>query len=183
VATPEDLKRLTIHAWAGNSTYVEAWKRFGFRALPLPSTEIMTGLQSGLISAVTAPPLAALAFQWFGLAPHMTDLRWAPLEGAIVLSNEAWQRIPQDLRPAIEQAAREACAQLERNLQDLSQQAVDVMKTHGLTVHPVSPEQYKAWEEAVKDGYGFIASTPSQIAIAEQVRQLRDEYRSTHAAQ
>ena len=183
VTTPDDLKRLTIHAWAGNSSYVEAWKRFGFRALPLPSTEIMTGLQSGLISAVTAPPIAALAFQWFGLAPHMTDLRWAPLEGAIVMSNESWQRIPDDLRPKIEQVAREACAQLESNLQGLSEQAIEVMKTHGLAVHPVSPEQKRAWEVAVEEGYKLIATSPSQIAIVKRMQELRDEYRATHAVQ
>lgn len=69
VVRPEDLKPLRLFIWSGNdTTYMSAWKDAGYNPVPIPATEILTGLQSGLINAFVAPPIAALSFQWFGLA-------------------------------------------------------------------------------------------------------------------
>jgi TRAP-type transport system periplasmic protein len=180
VISPDDLRPLAIYAWAGNSSYIEAWKAAGFRPIGLPSTEITTGLQSGLINAVSAPPLVALSFQWFGLASHMTNLKWAPLEGAIIMSRDTWDAIPPDVRPIIEDAAKQACAKLAQNLQLLSDQAVEVMTRHGLTVHPVPEAQVKEWEKAARAGYPLIAHESIQRALVAEAERLRDEFRATH---
>ena len=57
--------------WAGDTAAVEAWKAEGFQPVPLPATEIYTGLQSGLIHAFSTTPLAALSSANIRL--------WAPL--------------------------------------------------------------------------------------------------------
>src|SRR5262249_52926322 len=101
VIRPDDLRPLGIFAWAGNSGYVEAWKAAGFRPVPLPVTELPTSLQTGLVNAVAAPPIMALSFQWFGLANHMSDFKWAPLDGAIVMPLATWKAFPQGLRPGL----------------------------------------------------------------------------------
>lgn len=183
VVTPEDLRPLAIFAWAGNSGFVDAWKAAGFRPVALPATEIMTGLQSGLINAVAVPPLAALASQWFGLAPHMTDLKWASLEGALVISASAWDGMPDDLKPILEQAARDACARLSMKMYDLSARAVEVMKQHGLVVHAVSAEQEQAWEAVARSAYPSIIGKLVPAALVADVERLRDEYRASHSAE
>ena len=94
----EDLKPLKHFVWAGDTVAVDVWKDAGYRPVPLPATEIYMGLQSGLINAFSTTPLAALSFQWFGLAKHMTALKWAPLIGATVISMKKWQRIPDDVK-------------------------------------------------------------------------------------
>ena len=59
-----------------------------------------------MINAFAATPLAALAFQWFALAPNMTDLRFARLTGATIIDKRAWEKIPAELRPKILAASR-----------------------------------------------------------------------------
>ena len=58
-------------AWVGETAPIEAWRDAGFQPIPFPATEIHTALSSGLITAVPTTPVAALAFQWFGLAKNM----------------------------------------------------------------------------------------------------------------
>ena len=101
VRRPNDLKAEKLWIWAGDTTYLEAWKSAGYQPVPLPSTEIFTGLQSGLVTAFTTTPLAALSYQWFPKANHMTDLRWAPFVGALVITTRSWEEIPAALRPAL----------------------------------------------------------------------------------
>ena len=81
-------------------------RRAGFSPVPLETSDILPGLQTGLINAFDTTPLAALAFQWFALAPNMADLKFAPLTGATVIDKRAWEKIPAALRPKILEASR-----------------------------------------------------------------------------
>ena len=45
--------------------------------MPLPSTEIATALQTGLVNAITMSPQGVLLMQWQKQLNYMTDLNWA----------------------------------------------------------------------------------------------------------
>ena len=180
VVTPEDLRRLAIFVWGGEIGQVDAWRDAGYRAVPLPATEIITALQSGLIGALSVPPLAALSFQWFGVANHMTDLAWVPLDGAVLISEKAWQGIDKALRPKLESTAVEACARLDGEVETLNAKAIEIMKKHGLTVHPVPAEAAEAWERTVAAHYPKIMGDTVPKALLATIEQLRHDYRARH---
>jgi TRAP-type C4-dicarboxylate transport system substrate-binding protein len=180
VVRPEDLQPLNIFAWAGHSGYIEAWKAAGFRPVPLPTTEVLISLETGLVNAVAAPPIMALSLQWFGLANHMSDLKWAPLDGAIVMPLARWQAVPPELQPQLLAAAAESGAKLARSVQHLSDEAVAVMQKHGLVLHRVPPELVPEWERRVRAGYRFIVGSLVPPDVVAEVERLRDEYRAAH---
>ena len=180
VVHPDDLKPLRLFTWAGEDAVVEIYKRCGYNPVPLAAPEIHTALQSGLINAFPTTPIAALAFQWFALAPHMTDLKWAPLVGAVVISKDAWDRVPEQLRPRFLAAARSAGTRLQARVRGLGEDAVAAMQQHGLTVHPVPPEIAKVWAQAARDCYADIIDQLAPIEMVREVERLRDAYRSTH---
>jgi TRAP-type C4-dicarboxylate transport system substrate-binding protein len=181
VVRPDDLRPLRLFAWTGYTAYIEAWKDAGYQPVPLAATEIHTGLQSGLINAVPATPIAALSFQWFGLAKHMTDVNWAPLIGATVISMSAWQSIPDDLKPVLVKAAREAGARIRDETRQLSNDAVEVMKQHGLVVHHVPPDIVTQWESSARAGYPKIVGKEVPAWLVTEVERLRNEYRALHS--
>src|SRR5262245_10718656 len=180
VVSPDDLRPLGIFAWAGNSGYIEAWKAAGFRPVPLPVNEILTSLETGLVNAVSAPPIIALSFQWFGLANHMSDLKWAPLDGAIVMPLATWNALPRDLQPRLFEASRESGAKLATSIQALSNKAVAVMQEHGLVVHHVPAAVLPQWELRVRAGYPYILGNMVPPEMVAEVQRLRDEYRVAH---
>ncbi|MEX2649063.1 MAG: TRAP transporter substrate-binding protein DctP [Alphaproteobacteria bacterium] len=182
VVTPEDLKRLKVFAWAGNSGYIEAWKASGFHPVPLPVTEVLTALQTGLIDAIAVPPLAALSFQWFGSANHMTDVKWVSLEGAIIMPAKIWREFPADVQPALLASAQQAVARLAASLRQWSDDAVVAMRGHGLVVHAVPSEVVHQWEQAARAGYPRLIGNLVAPKWAREVERLRDEYRTLHAA-
>jgi TRAP-type C4-dicarboxylate transport system substrate-binding protein len=176
VVTPADLKPLKLFAWAGETAYMEAWKDAGYNPVSLPANEIHTGLQSGLINAFVAPPIAALAFQWFGLAKNMTDLRWAPLLGAAVITNQAWQEIPNEFKPGLAKSAAATAARFRDEIRGLSGNAVEVMKKHGLRVHPVPPEIALQWRDSARRGYPKIIGRVVPAKLFAEVEATRNEY-------
>ena len=179
VVTPEDLKPLRILTWGGDSAYVEGWKDAGFNPVPLAANEIHTGLQSGLINAFATTPVAALSFQWFGLAKHMTDLKWAPLVGATVISTKKWREIPKDVRPLLLKSSRDAGARLQREVRRFEIEAIQAMKKHGLVVHHVPPDVIARWERAFRASYPRLVGKVIPAQMVSEVERLRNEYRAS----
>ena len=178
VITPEDMKKRKLFMWGSDTTYLELLKVSGFSPVPLAITDLLPSLQTGLVDAFAAPPTAALAFQWFALAPHMTDFRWQPLPGTTVVSMRQWNRIPADLKPALEKAARQAGARLQKRIRELEEAALTAMKDHGLTVHPVPKEAEEQWRTLVREkGYPVFVGPRFSEKMFHRVRGLLDEYR------
>ena len=165
VVYPADAKSLHIRVSTGDAAWAKALKQGGYNPVPLPLTEMHTGLQSGLIDGFTAPPVMALATQWFGLANHMTAMKWAPLTGALVVSEKAWTQIPKEIRPLLLAAARKACGQAQAEIRRFEDGAIEAMKMHGLVVHEVTPAVARQWEIEVQGTYDSLvgASIPEHI--------------------
>ena len=179
VHSPQDVKKLKLFAWAGDNRMVEWWKKNGYHPVPLASTDIMTGLQTGMIEALPAPPLAAVALQWYRQAPHMLDLPMGQLVGATVISKKAWEQ----LTPADQAAVRALAGQMQQRLEAAiptqDRQAVEEMTRRGLKLtKPKDAAQVKAWEDAAAQ---FAATMREQVVPADVfdlARRTRDELRA-----
>lgn len=179
-ARPDDLKKMKLFVWAGDPKAVDLWKAGGFRPVPLAATDILPGLQTGLINAFDTTPLAALSNQWFGLAPHLLDIKWAPLVGATVMTRKGWDSIPAAHREGILAAAREAGERLKGEIRSTNDKAIEAMTKRGLTLHPAGPELQAEWQRAAEEVYPRIRGTLVPADMFDQVKRLRDEFRTTH---
>jgi TRAP-type C4-dicarboxylate transport system substrate-binding protein len=180
--TPADMKKLKLFVWAGDNQAIDMWKSAGYQPVPLSSTDILTGLQTGLINAFDTTPLLALSSQWFGLAKHMLDLKWAPLLGATIIHKKTWDKIPAETREAMRHAAAEAGERLKADIRAANDKAIDAMKERGLTVHASSPEIEAAWTREAEGIYPKIRGTLIPAETFDEVKRLRDAYRASAAA-
>lgn len=178
IAVPEDLKNMKFFVWAGDNDSLKLWKSAGYNPIPLAPTDIMTGLQTGLIDSFTTTPISALSFQWFTSAPNMTDLHWAPLLGATVVTKKAWDSIPAAARPAILKSAEETGRKLREDIRAKETEVMDTMKKYGLKVVSVTPEQRALWQKTFEDSYPKIVGSLVPPASYQEARKYRDEYRA-----
>lgn len=177
VRTPDDLRALKLFAWAGDDYAVELWKSAGFNPVPLPSTEISTALQTGLVSALPTTSQAAVLLQWYTHAKYMTDVNWAVLLGGIVVSRVRWERIPADLRPALRKAAQEAGAKARAQTRGSAVSDVEAMEKRGLTVVRLDAAALEAWQRAAEGAYPALRGKYVPAPAFDEALRLRDEYR------
>ncbi|MBI5396961.1 MAG: TRAP transporter substrate-binding protein DctP [Verrucomicrobia bacterium] len=182
VVRPDDLKKLKLFTWAGDTLVLDLWKAGGFNPVPLASTDIMPSLQTGMINAFATPPVAALSFQWYSLAPNMTDMRWAPLIGATVLDKRSWQRIPADARDAIMAVSRKAGEKLQADVRRGELEAVKAMKDHKLNVVPVVGDAMTAWRSAAEAIYPKLRGPFVPADMFDEAQRIVTEFRSKGAA-
>jgi len=181
VALPDDLRALKLFTWAGDADSVSVWRSAGFNPVPLPSTEIATALQTGLVNALGSPPQVAVISQFFNNAKNMTDLRWQVLLGATLITKSTWEKIPADLRPALLEASREAGQRLQREVKDAEQKDIDAMKKRGLNVVAVSARQRAEWQKLTEKLYPSIRGRIVPADAFDEALRYRDEYRKQNA--
>jgi TRAP-type C4-dicarboxylate transport system substrate-binding protein len=137
---------MKFFAWGSEPDQQAIMKSLGYTPVPLETTDILPAIQTGMITVVPSTPYFALATQIYNTAPHMLDINWAPIVGALVVSKKAWD----DMSPAVQATVRatsdEAGVQIRAKARQEVDDAVDAMKKRGLVVNRPSPEQLREWQ-------------------------------------
>ncbi len=181
-ATPDQLKPQKLFSWAGDAEATEIWKGAGFSPVPLPSTEISTALQTGLVSALPTTPQAAVILQWYTHAKNMTDVKWALLLGATVVTKASWEKVPATARPALLALAKEAGARMRDETRKAGDRDVAAMQKRGLNVVPVDVKAEAAWRATAEGVYDRIRGKIIPAEAFDEARRLLADFRKQKEA-
>jgi TRAP-type transport system periplasmic protein len=180
VAKPDDLRALKLFSWAGDTPQVELLKSARFNPVPLPSTELATALQTGLVQAFGAPPGIALIAGYFNHAKFMTDLEWQMLLGAVVVTKASWDRIPAEAQGKLRAAAETAGRRLREEIRASAARDIEAMKKRGLTVVAVDAAARQQWRQLAEGLYPRIRGTIVPADAFDAALQARDAWRAAH---
>jgi TRAP-type C4-dicarboxylate transport system substrate-binding protein len=175
--TPEQMSRLRLFSLEGHSSIDQALQAMGFRIVALKANDVFAALQGGMVEAFAAAPLVAASMQWFALAPNMNSFNWTPLTGALIMTDRAWSRIPQELHPRLMASAEQIMADLYREAMDVEDQALEIMKDNGLVVHRISTDELEKWRELADAGFSMLIGETISPEIYEQAITILEEYR------
>ena len=156
---PDDYKRMKFFAWGSEPDQQNIMKSLGYTPVPLETTDILPAIQTGMINVVPSTPYFALATQVYNTAPHMLDINWAPIVGALVLTRKAWDGMSPEVQSAVRAASDKAGAQIRTKARQEVEEAVDAMKKRGLTVNKPNPAQMKEWNDLADKLYPRIRGT------------------------
>jgi TRAP-type C4-dicarboxylate transport system substrate-binding protein len=182
VTTPDDLKKLKLFQWNGDTKSLEIWKAAGFNPRPASSTDLMTGLSTGLFEACSVSPQIAQISRYYETAKYMTDLNWALLMGATVIKKDTWAKIPADVKPALLEAMKDAATKLRADMRQSGEKDVAAMKTAGLTVVPVDAKTKELWLKTAQSAYGKVRGDFVPPDAFDEAMKYRDAFRKEHAA-
>jgi TRAP-type transport system periplasmic protein len=181
MASLADIKNAKLFTSQGDDRMTQWYKTHGFRPVALNANDIPAQLKltTGLIDAAPSPPYPALLLQIFRDAKYMLDVRVAPLYGALVMTNEAWNKIDPPDRPIVAAAAKNAEKRFLGEAPKLDADSVATMKTRGLTVTTLDPKaatEFRAEvEKYVKSMRGNIVPAEAYDAALKE----RDAYRKS----
>lgn len=180
VERPEDLRKAKLFAWAGDVGTLHLYRSTGFHPVALETSDILPSLQTGMIDAVPLPPYVALATQVFTHAPHMLQLDWAPLVGALIVTEKSWNSLSPAVQRELARAAGEAGKKMKARNRLESDQAVAKMMQRGLKVTRVSPAVEANWRLLAEGIYPRLRGTKISPELFDEVQQILAEYRKNH---
>jgi TRAP-type C4-dicarboxylate transport system substrate-binding protein len=169
---------MKVFTWAGGVEEQNLMKSLGYNPVPLEPTDILPGLQTGLITAVPAPVVFANAAQYYNQAPYMLDLNWAPIVGGAVITKKTWDKFPPATQQALRKAATDAGQKIKTRSRQESDEAVEAMKKRGLKVQPVSAEVEAVWRQVAESVYPSIRGKMVPAGEFDEVHRLLKEFRA-----
>ena len=184
IRTLDDAKQAKLYTTEGNPRMVQWYTANGFHAVPLAAGEIpkQLTLPSGAINAAPMPPVYAVALQIFKDAPHMLDVRLAPLVGATVMTDAAWNRISPEDRAKMLTAASVMEQQINTQAPGLDAKSVAAMQTAGLQITTLDAKAVAEFRAAA----GNLGATQRGAMIPSDVYDLavreREAFRKATAA-
>ncbi len=174
---PDDLRTAKLAASPEEMDLVRAYQLMGFQPVPVPYTERLASLVSGLANSYLTVPILAAGFQWFGATPNMLNLRVGPAPGAILMSERAYQRLPADIRDEMMVRAEEIAGSLNDDILELEQTAIETMVDFGLTVHEPTEAEEAVWITELQDSYDVTLGLVFDEEFFRTIQGMLDEFR------
>jgi len=175
ISVPEDLRNAKIYTTAGDYVTVELFKRFGFNAIPVSETDILTSLQTGMINSMQTVPILSLSSGWFALMPNMLDLKWAVFIGAVIIDERVWSKIRPEHQKVMMEVAQEIGKKYQENGRKTDAQAIEMMKEYGMKVKTPTDEELKIWEDFKEKIIPDVIDTYVPKEVYDKVTSAIDE--------
>lgn len=179
---PKDLEKVKLFTWAGDTPQVDLMKSLGLHPVPLEPTDLLVGLQTGLIDCVPMVPFFAQIAQLHDKAKYMLDLDWAPLVGGAVMTKKAWDSLDASQQKLVRDSARKAGVEIIEKNRVEAQQSIEAMKKRGLVVTKPSPDVVEEWRAFLAPVYPRLRGTLVPAELYDQVLTTLAELRKTAPA-
>jgi TRAP-type C4-dicarboxylate transport system substrate-binding protein len=149
VFTPADLRKLKLGTSPDEEELMDAFRTMGFQMVRVTYSDIAQRLNSGMIDAVYMNPVAVSAFRLHTIVRNMSTINLAPFMGGILMSRNAWNRIPQAYRAQLMEITTQAGREFETSFQQSEEDAVTQMTREGLKLSQVGPAQEQLWYQEI----------------------------------
>ena len=175
----DDMKKRRIWLWQGDPLGSAFFDASGLSPVPLPITEVYTSLSTGLIDTTIAPPLGAIALQWFTQTRYMTDIPIMDGIGGLIVSRRFFDTLPPDLQALLRRTGEAAGKRLVSETRRDNAKSLVVLKQHGVTF----TTEWKDKESdifALRDRAAAVLAKEGYIPadIYQRARQALETYRA-----
>lgn len=181
VSTPAELRKVKLAASATDTVAVEIMKRAELNPVPITMADMITGLRTGLIDAFYLPIIFAESSNLYREARNMTSLKWVPLQGALIVTQKAWDRIKPEHREIILKVARQTGEKLKQETRQREADSLAAMTARGLKVCRVRDEDLGSWQSMAEKAYPLIRERLVSPEVFDRVQGYRDEFRRLQA--
>ena len=155
----------------------------GLSPVPLPISDVLTGLQTGLIDSVAAPAIGAIALQWFTKAKYLTDLPITYVCGTTVVSVKAFHRMSLEDQEVVREVLSRENRELNATSRSDNAEARKALAAQGVEFVDPTDETRAKWDEiAAAATKRLVAQRDYSPATMAMIEDLVQEYRSRQPA-
>jgi len=175
ISVPQDLMDAKIFTTGGDYVTVELFKKFGFNAIPVSETDILTSLQTGMINSMQTVPILSLSSGWSALMPNMLDLKWGAFVGAVIVDERVWKKIKPEHQKIMMDIAQDIGKKYQKSGREMEKKAIDVMQQYGMKIKKPSDEEIAIWNDFKDEITPDVIDTYLTNEIYEKVTSAINE--------
>jgi TRAP-type transport system periplasmic protein len=179
VASVDDIRRKKVWVPEGDHISFLAMQALGLSPVVLPITDVLTGLQTGLIEITFASPVGALVLQWHTKVKYITELPISYSMGIVAIERDTFS----NLDAADQQVLREVMTKFANELNGAAREdnarAHEVLIESGLKSVDVNAADVDEWRRTIEGIYPDLRRRPDIDAqLLDELLALLTQYRS-----
>ncbi len=177
----EDMRRKKVWVPEGDPISFMAMETLGLSPAVLPVTDVLTGLQTGLIDIAFASPVAALVLQWHTKVKYITDLPISYSMGIFAIEKGAFSALTAADQQIVREVMSRYIGDLDREARDDNRRAAEVLASSGLKTVTVDAADVEVWRSTIQSIYPQLRERPDIDAVMfDRMLAVLAEYRRTH---
>ena len=179
ISTVLDMRRRKVWSPEGDPIGFRVLEAMGLSPVVLPPTDVLTGLQTGLLDVVAASPVVALVLQWHTKVRYVTDLPISYSLGIFAIDSRVFNRLSTDDQTIVSTVMGGVMERLDTGSRQDNLDARAALEQAGLEFVSVDAEDIPGWRETIEGLYPELRERSDIDAdLLDQMLSALAEYRS-----
>lgn len=183
VRSLDDLKGKRVWVPEGDSISYASMEALSLAPVTLPLTDVLTGLQTGLIDIVAMSPIGALVLQWHTKIKYMTEIPLVYTVGFMAVDKRAFSKLSEADQQVVRDVMQDTYQNFDRaNLED-NREARDALLNAGIESVPFDAEEVARLRERLLESNRELGREGAfNMALYDEMMGYVQEYRETRSA-
>lgn len=179
----QDARGLSIWVPAGDDIGERSMRSIGLVPEVLPISDVLTGLQTGLVDVVVTPPSGAILLQWHTRLRYVTDFPVVFAYGLLAMDRRAFGRLSADSQTVVRDTFTRLAEQLDRRDAEENAAASAALRNSGLEYLTLSAGEAQRWRQAFAEIYpDLVREAGMSPELHQRVARLLEQFRASQEA-
>jgi TRAP-type C4-dicarboxylate transport system substrate-binding protein len=171
-----DLRLRKVWTPEGDAISMAAFRAIEVSPIPLPLSDVLTGLQTGLIDTIAGTPAGIIALQWHTQVGDLTDAPLLYTYGTLVIDERALRKVSAADRTVLAEVLSATLRQVNTQSREADAQALQALRDQGIQIITPPEAELERWRAPVNQAIDDLAAEGViSEAMLDLLRQhLRD---------
>ena len=163
----------------GDLISYEAMKSLQLSPVPLPVTDVLTGLQTGLIDIVAIPPVVALALQWHTKVKYLTQVPVLFVVGFMAIDERVLKKLDPADRAVVTEVMTKVYSAVNDASADESANATQALLSVGIENVDPTEGEFERIRTSLEDTNRQMAENGMfSMSMYDEIRRHIDDFRA-----
>lgn len=149
--TKEDVRRKKVWVITGDRISEALLKSADVSPIPLPISDVMTGLQTGLIDTIATSPIAAISLQWHTRVKYLTDAPISYFFGMLTVNKKSFDKISTKDQVVVREVMANTFAKINAQNRIDNERAREALVNQGIKFVELSNDILKDWKKTANN--------------------------------
>lgn len=143
--TVDDVRQQKVWIPSGNKVGEAVFSSADVSPVTLPVSDVLTGLQTGLVNTVITSPIGAIALQWHTRVKYMVDVPLTYFAAVLVVDKKVFNKLKKEDQEIVRDVMKVVFKRIDVGNRKANIAARDALKNQGIELISLSEKALKEW--------------------------------------